>query len=148
VDDSIFSKITSDVTSKQAWEILKPTYQGNDRVKKVKMQTSRIHFETLKMEEFENVDHFMTRVMGIVNQIVLTHEAIPYQRIIEKFLISLPKKFKVVVTSILESKDLSIFSIDELIGSLLTHETIIHLQDESIANAFKTEFSFSKGRGH
>jgi hypothetical protein len=41
-------------------------YQGNDRVKIVKMQTLRTHFETLKMTEFENVDQFMTRLMGIV----------------------------------------------------------------------------------
>jgi hypothetical protein len=37
VDDSIFSKITGVGTSKQAWDILKTSYQGNDRVKIVKM---------------------------------------------------------------------------------------------------------------
>jgi hypothetical protein len=37
VDDSIFSKITGVVTSKQAREILKSAYQGNDRVKIVKL---------------------------------------------------------------------------------------------------------------
>jgi hypothetical protein len=79
VDDSIFSKITGIVTSKQAWDILKSTYQGNDRVKTVKLQTLRMHFETLKMTESENIDQFMTRVMGIVNQIRLTGEAIPDQ---------------------------------------------------------------------
>jgi len=39
MDDSIFSKITGVVTSKQAWDILKSAYQGNDRVKTVKPQT-------------------------------------------------------------------------------------------------------------
>ena len=39
VDDSIFSKITGAGTSKQAWDILKSSYQGNDRVKTVKLQT-------------------------------------------------------------------------------------------------------------
>ena len=52
-----------------------------------------------------------------------------------------------VVTAILESKDLSRFSTDELIGSLVTHETRLHLIEESISNAFKTQFSFSRGRG-
>jgi hypothetical protein len=89
----------------------------------------------------------MTRVMGIVNQIRLTGEAIPDQRIVEKVLRSLPNKFEMVVTKILESKDLSCFSTDELIGSLLTHETRLHLTDESISNAFKTQFSFNRGRG-
>ena len=42
VDDSIFSKITGTSTSKQAWDILKSSYQGNDRVKTVKLQTLRM----------------------------------------------------------------------------------------------------------
>jgi hypothetical protein len=95
------------------------------------------------MTESENVDQFMTRVMGIVNQIRLTGEVITDQRIVEKVFKSLPKKFKMVVTAILESKDLSRFSIDELIGSLVTHETKLHLTDESITNAFKTQFSLA-----
>jgi hypothetical protein len=144
MDDSIFSKITGVVTSKQAWDILSTAYQGNDKVKKVKLQTLRTHFETLKMIESENVDTFMTRVMGIVNQIRLTSEAIPDQRIVEKVLRSLPKKFEMVVTSILESKDLSNFSVDELMGSLLSHETRLNLEDESMAHAFKSQFSFKQ----
>jgi hypothetical protein len=99
------------------------------------------------MTESENIDQFMTRVMGIVNQIRLTGEAIPDQKIFEKVLRSLPKKFEMVLTAILESKDLSNFSTNELMGSLLSHETRLHLEDESLANAFKTQFSFNRGRG-
>jgi hypothetical protein len=73
----------------------------------------------------------MTRVMGIMNQIRLTDETITDQ---------------CIVIEILESKDLSSFSIDELIGSMVTHETRLHLTYESITNAFKTQFSFNKGR--
>jgi hypothetical protein len=147
VDDTIFSKITGTGTSKQAWDILKYSYQGNDKVKIVKLQTLRTQFETLRMTESENVDQFMTRVMGIVNQIRLIGETINDQRIFEKILRSLPKKFEMVVTTILESKDLSSFSTDELISSVVTHETRLHLTDESISNAFKTQFSFNRGRG-
>jgi hypothetical protein len=89
----------------------------------------------------------MTRVMGIINQIRLTGEAIHDQLIVEKVLKILLKKFEMVVTAVLESKDLSNLSTDELMGSLLTHETRLYLTDESIANAFKTQFSFSRGRG-
>jgi hypothetical protein len=38
-------------TTKQAWDILKSAYQGNDKVKTVKLQTLRTQFETLKMIE-------------------------------------------------------------------------------------------------
>jgi hypothetical protein len=147
VDDLIFLKIIGASTSKQAWDILKSAYQGNDRVKMVKLQTLRTQFETLRMTDSENVDQFMTRVMGIVNQIRLIGESITDQRIVEKVLKSLPKKFETVVTKILESKDMSLFSTDELTGSLVTHETRLHLIDESISNAFKIQFSFSRGRG-
>jgi hypothetical protein len=99
------------------------------------------------MTESENIDQFMTRVMGIVNQIRLTGEEIPIQIIIEKVLRSLPNKFKMVIIAILESKDLLNFSTDELLGSLLIHDTRLHLEDESIDNAFKTQFSFNRGRG-
>ena len=58
VDDSIFSKITGASTSKQAWDILKSAYQGNDRVKTVNLQTLRTQFETLRMTESENVDQW------------------------------------------------------------------------------------------
>jgi hypothetical protein len=77
----------------------------------------------------------------------LNGEDIPDQRIFEKVLIILPNKFNMVVTTIVESKDLSNFSTDELMGSLLTHETRLHLEDDSIKNAFKTQFSFNRGRG-
>jgi hypothetical protein len=147
VDDSIFTKITGARTSKQARDILKSAYQGNDKVKIVKLQTLRMQFETLIMKESKNVDQFMTRFMRIVNQFKLTGEAIPDQRIVEKVLRCLPTKFEMVITAILESKDMSRLSTDELIGSLVTHETRLHLTNESIINAFKTQFSFSRGRG-
>jgi hypothetical protein len=86
----------------------------------------------------------MTRVLGIVNQITLNREAIPNQIIVQKFL--RPKKFEMVVTTILESKNLSNFPTDELMGSLLTHEMRLHLKDESISNSFNTQFSLRRGR--
>jgi hypothetical protein len=126
--DLIFSKTTGFVTSKHPRDILQTTYEGNNRVKIVKLQTLRMDFETLKMTESKNIDKFMTKVMGIVIQIRLTSEEILDQRIIYKFLRGLPNKFKMFITSILESKDLSNFSTDEVMGSLLTHETILHLE--------------------
>jgi hypothetical protein len=104
-------------------------------------------FEILRMTESETVDQFMTRVMGIMNQIRLIGETITDQRIVEKILRSLPRKFEMVLTAILESKDLSRFSTNELIGSLVTHETRLHLTDETISNAFQTQFSFRRGKG-
>ena len=83
------------------WDILKAAYQGNEKVKVVKLQTLRTQFETLKMHGSETVDQYMTRVMGIVNLLRTNAEELDDQRVVEKVLRSLPTKFEMVVTAIL-----------------------------------------------
>ena len=51
--------------------------------------------------------------MGIVNQLRINGEKeLTDQRVVEKVLTSLPKKFEMVVAVILESKDLTNFSME------------------------------------
>lgn len=82
----MFDKIISTSTLKESWDIFKVVYQGNDTVKTVKLQTLQAHFETPKMTHTDNVDEFMTRVIGIVGKIKLIVETITDQSIVEKFL--------------------------------------------------------------
>jgi hypothetical protein len=148
LDDSIFLKIIGAKTAKEGWDILKLAYKGNDKVKTVRLQTLRTQFETLKMSESESVDQFMTKVMGIINQLRINGEKeLIDQRVVEKVLRSLPKKFEMVVTSLLESKDLTNFSIEELTGSLLSHEARMTLDLGTLEHAFHTKMDSGRGRG-
>lgn len=81
-------------------------------MKIVKLQTLRSEFETLKVTHTENVDEFMTRVVGIVNEIKLISETISDEKIVQKVLQSLPKKYDIIVTTFLESKDLTTFLVE------------------------------------
>jgi len=54
-------------------------------VKIAKLQTLRRQFQTLKMKEAENIDQFMTRVIGVVNQIKIQGNKIEDQKIVEFF---------------------------------------------------------------
>jgi hypothetical protein len=56
-------------------------------------------------------------------------------RIVEKLLRSFPKKFE----SILESKYLSSFSVEEMMGSHMSHETRLNLEEGYLEHAFKTQ---------
>jgi hypothetical protein len=64
-----------------------------------------------------------------------------------KVLRSLAPKFDHVVIVIEESKDLSTYSFDELMGSLQTHETKPRLEEKSDESAFYKKGESSQGRG-
>jgi hypothetical protein len=52
-----------------------------------------------------------------------------------------------VVNVLLESKDLTNFSIEELIGSFLSHEARMTLDLGTLEHAFQTKVSMDRGRG-
>jgi hypothetical protein len=74
-------------------------------------------------------------------------EKIPNERVVEKVLRTFPKKFDAMVIAIEESKDLTQLSVDELWGSLLSHESRMNIYDNSLENAFRSQVSILIGRG-
>jgi len=99
------------------------------------------------MKESESVDQFMTQVMNIVNQLMMNGEEIADQKVVEKVLRTFPKKFDAVIVAIEKSKDFTQLSIDEFLGSLLSHGSIMNIYDDSLENAFRSHVSFSRDRG-
>jgi hypothetical protein len=53
-----------------------------------------------------------------------------------------------VVVAIEESKDLTTFTIDQLLGSLLSHEVRLQRENISLESAFQMQATISKGQGH
>ena len=78
------------------------------------------------MTNDKSIADFLSRAMTIVSQIRTYGEKISDETIIAKVLRSLTPKFDHVVAAIEEAKDLSILSVDELMGSLQTHESRIN----------------------
>lgn len=70
--------------------------------------------------------------MGVVSQMHTYGATIDDQMIVEKVLRSLTSMFDHVVTTIEELKDLSVFSFDELMGSLQAHEVHINKTLEKV----------------
>lgn len=68
VHDVLFSRIAAAQSSKECWEILKLEFQGDEKVKAVKLQGLRREFENLAMKEGELVGDYFSRVMAIVSQ--------------------------------------------------------------------------------
>lgn len=116
-------------------------------MKNVKLQSLRRYFENLSMKDSETMNTFMTQVISIVNWLRHYGEGILNKRVIEKCLHSFPNKFELVVVSVEEFKYTSQIQIDELISSLISHESSMNRHDNSaLENIFKTQLQFTKWR--
>lgn len=73
----------------------------------------------------------MTEFMNIVNMLRMNGEEFVDHRVAEKILRTFLKKSDAVVISIEEYKDLTQLSVHEMLGSLLSHESIMNRYDDS-----------------
>jgi gag-polypeptide of LTR copia-type len=88
----------------------------------IKLQGLRRDFETLQMNKEETIQVFLSIVQTVVNQIRVFGDTMEEKIVVAKVLRSLTPKFDHVVAAIEESKNLDVYSFDELMGSLQTHE--------------------------
>ncbi|XP_077212794.1 uncharacterized protein LOC143847890 [Tasmannia lanceolata] len=141
MDEPIFSRIMATTTSKEACDLLQEEYQGTTKLIYVKLQTLHRDFENLNMKNSESIQVFFSRVSSVVNQIRTYGEKLDDQKIVEKVLRSLFPKFDHVVAAIEESKDLSTYSMNELMGSLQAHEQRLNRTTEKpLEQAFQSKW--------
>ncbi|XP_076920133.1 uncharacterized protein LOC143581187 [Bidens hawaiensis] len=138
--EPIFERIATANTSKEAWDILHKAYRGEQRVQRVKLQTLRCEFDICRMNETETIEEYFNRITLIVNQLRMNEDKIDEQRIIEKILRTLTRKYESVVVAIEESKDITTLSTEELMGTLQSHELRIKQYDtQQIDQAFQMQ---------
>ena len=138
VSSDEFHKISHITIAKEAWEILKTTYEGTKKVKDTKLQMLTTRFEELKMSEDESFDSFYSKLNEVVIGKFNLGEKTEDSKVVRKILRSLPKSFRAKVTAIEKSKDLDEIKIQELIGSLQTYELGLPSHKPSKSLALKT----------
>ena len=87
---TIFVKVMHCETAKEIWDKLKNIYEGDNKVKREKLQTYRGQFENQKMKEEVNIAAYFLRVDEIVNIIRGLGERIEESIIVQNILRSLP----------------------------------------------------------
>jgi len=139
VDDTIFPRIIGATSAKQARNTIQEEFQGSDELRNVKLHSLRREFELIRMKESETIKYY-SRIKEIVSQMSAYGETILDKKIVEKILISIPKKYDAIATVIEQTKDLSTLSVTQLMGSLEAYEQRLKRHEEdSVENAFQSK---------
>ncbi|XP_051150332.1 uncharacterized protein LOC127264830 [Andrographis paniculata] len=109
--------------SHEAWSTLTASYKGDDKIKRVHLQTLRRQYELMEMQSTEAIDAYINHVIALANNMKVNGEAISKQGKVEKILRTLTSRFKHVVTAIEEAHDVT-----ELTGKLLSSSLKAHEQ--------------------
>ncbi|KAG5235126.1 TMV resistance protein [Salix suchowensis] len=128
--DDIFPRIRNEETARGAWDLLRREFRGDDKVREVKLQAVRAEFEYMRMAEGESLDHYLTKFFGVINDLKSLGEEITEQRIVQKTLMSLSRKYKSIVSIIEETRDLKTLRSEELIASIKVYDRREDMHDE------------------
>ena len=69
ITDSEFTKVMHCTSAKEMWEKLGCLCDGDSKVKKEKFQTHRRQFESLRMEDEEDIAAYLLQVAEVVNSL-------------------------------------------------------------------------------
>ena len=77
-------------TPKLVWDKLQGEFEGNDKVKTIRLLTLKREIELMKMKDNKYVKDYSSRLMDVVNQMRLLGEALTDQKVVEKIMVSVP----------------------------------------------------------
>jgi hypothetical protein len=109
-------------SAKDVWDYLKKEYVGDERIRGMQNLNLKQEFELQRMKESETIKEYSDRLLGIVNRVKLLGISFTDFRIIEKNLVTVPKKYKALITTLENTKDLSKITLAELLNALQTQE--------------------------
>eukprot|EP00253_Pinus_taeda_P014759 PITA_14759 len=122
LSQSEFVKVMQCKSAKEIWDKIVLSYEGDDQVKRAKVQTLIIQYENIRMHNDESVANYFHRVDEIVNCMKNLGEEIKEAVVVEKFLRSLSPRFESKVSAIEEKENLRNLTMSQLHGILTSYE--------------------------
>ncbi|CAM8948309.1 unnamed protein product [Rhodiola kirilowii] len=145
VDGKNFKMISTCEIAKKAWDILQTAHEGTTKAKISRMETVTAKFEKLRMQEDETIADFNTRVLDISNEAFALGEPMSEEKLVRKVLRSLTKRFAMKALAVKEANDVKTIRLDELMGSLQTHEMDMNQENQLVKDksiGLKAEVSY------
>ncbi|GAV64971.1 zf-CCHC domain-containing protein/UBN2 domain-containing protein, partial [Cephalotus follicularis] len=131
INSNEFNRVSSCVSAKEMWDRLEVTYEGTNQVKDAKINMLVHEYEMFTMHDNEDIKTMFTRFTNITNALQALDKVYTNSEMVRKILRCLPRIWMPKVTAIEEAKDLNTLPLEDLLGSLMTHElSILKTDDE------------------
>ena len=140
LDVNEFNRISRYETAKEICDKLEVTHERTNQVKESKISMLVHKYELFKIKINEIISEMFTRFTDIINGLKSLSKVYTNVKLVRKILRCLPNNWRPKVIAIEEAKDLTKMSLDELLGSLMTHEITLKSNEskKKMEIAFKT----------
>ncbi|GAV84579.1 zf-CCHC domain-containing protein/DUF4219 domain-containing protein/UBN2 domain-containing protein [Cephalotus follicularis] len=130
INSNDFNKISSCISAKEMWDRLEVTYKGTNQVKEAKISMLGHEYEMFTMNENEDIKSMFSRFTNIINALQALDKTYSNSEMVRKILRCLPRSWMPKVTAIEEAKNLNVLPLEDLLGSLMTHELSMQKKDD------------------
>ncbi|GAV71086.1 zf-CCHC domain-containing protein/UBN2 domain-containing protein [Cephalotus follicularis] len=130
INSNDFNRISSCILAKELWYRLEVTYEGTNQVKEAKISMLVHDYEMFSMNENEDIKSMFSRFTNIINALQALDKTYSNSEMVRKILRCLPKSWMLKVMTIEEAKNLNILPLEDLLGSLMTHELSMQKKDD------------------
>ncbi|KAI0530875.1 hypothetical protein KFK09_000423 [Dendrobium nobile] len=115
-------RVSTCKSGKDIWDRLCITYEGTNEVKQSRFNNLLHDYELFFMKLNEYISNIDTRFTQIVTSLHALGRKLTNAEKVNKIICCFPSAYDAKITVIIESKDLNIYSIDNLLGSLIAYE--------------------------
>jgi hypothetical protein len=129
IDTKVFEGIKDLELANEVWTRLSEIYEGTKVVKSAKLYGLKSEFENFKMKEEETILEMFHRLQVIVNDLKSLGHKTQDQDFWHKFLLSLPRRFKMLIM-MLQRDGLDAMKSNDLLGEVLTYDKYDQDADE------------------
>ena len=132
IEPNEYSRISMCSSAKEMWDKLSLIYEGTSEVKETKANMLVQDYELFRMQPEESISEMFARLTQLTNGLKALGKEYTNTELVRKVLRSLPPAWHTKATVIEDSKNLTIMSLDELIGSLMTYEINMKRNSEEV----------------
>ncbi|XP_056161855.1 uncharacterized protein LOC130135964 [Syzygium oleosum] len=100
VSSTIFTRIMKKDSAHDIWNYLKEEYEGDERVRGMKVLNLLREFERQQMKENESVKEFVDRLVDIANKIRVLGTDVDDKRLVRRFWLQRFERFEATIASL------------------------------------------------